>query len=263
MAANSGRTENTVKGNQKPTSGNSVYNSLDMMMRNFIDANVNTAAVVTVTGCDEPGPEGAAGYVTVKPLVAPVDNFGEAMPTAEAFQLPFLRYQAGKAAVVLDPQPGDIGLAVYTKSDSSGVGQGQPASNRTFDAANGFYIGGFSNQAPEIFIELNKEGEINIKAKADITIETEGDIKMAAANIAMKAATVTIDGVTSSTGGWSNSGGMTNNGGLINNGGISNNGGLTNNGGMTNSGGSTVSNGISLEEHTHTGDSGGTTSAPN
>jgi phage baseplate assembly protein gpV len=101
---------------------------------------------------------------------------------------------------VIDPEPGDIGLAVFTKVDSSNVGQGaetavQPGSLRTFDEGNGFYVSAFLNKAPEIYVELNKEGEINIKGKATIKIETEGDINIEAGGaLTFKAASVSVTG---------------------------------------------------------------------
>ena len=69
--------------------------------------------------------------------------------------------------------------------------------------SNGFYIGGFLNQAPSIFIELTQGGAINVTAPAGVNI----------------------------------------------------NGNVTVNGDV-------VASGISLDNHVHTGDSGGTTSPP-
>jgi hypothetical protein len=224
-----GRTERTVKGNASPNANKSAVNALDSMMGNFLANNLNTAALVTVSGVNDTGPEGAAGTVTCQPMVSPTDNFGAAMPTAEAFELPYFRYQGGKAAVVVDPQPGDVGLVVYTKADSSGAGPGQegpapPASDRPFDPANGFYLGGFKNEPPEIWIELNKDGEINIHGKADIKIETE-------ANLTIKAAKITLEGPVETSGGLNTSGAL-----------------------------STPT--ATFDTHTHTGDSGGATSPP-
>jgi hypothetical protein len=217
-----GKTENTVKGNVDPYSGNSVVNGLDKAIENALASKVHTAEVVRVTGVDAGGPSAPAGYVDVAPMVNGTDNFGGSIAGANLYRLPYLRVQGGKAALVIDPEPGDIGLAVFTKSDSTNVGQGaeaavQPASMRSFDQGNGFYVSAFLNKPPETFVELNKEGQVNIKGKADITIETAGKIILKGSAIEISGP-VTADGI--------------------------------------------VGNGISLDGHTHPGDSGGTTGRP-
>jgi hypothetical protein len=71
--------------------------------------------------------------------------------------------------------PGDIGLAVFAGRDCSNVKAGttepqQPASFRGNSMANGFYIGGFLNQAPSVFIELTQGGTVNITAPGGVNI---------------------------------------------------------------------------------------------
>jgi phage baseplate assembly protein gpV len=148
-----------------------------------------------------------------------------------------MRVQGGKAALVIDPEPGDIGLAVFTKSDSSGVEQAnttqvQPGSFRTFDQANGFYVSAFLNKEPEIWLELKKTGEVHIHGKTKIFIDTETDIEL-------KASQVTITGPLKVTGAVNTLAGITNTGSTVS------------------------SNGIVLDTHTHPGDSGGVTGGPN
>jgi phage baseplate assembly protein gpV len=225
----SNKTENTVKGNRKPSSGNSAYNAIDFMIQNHLQANVNTAALGQAGGGDSPGPTGAAGKLSAKPMVSQVDNFGQAMPQASAAGMPFFRLQAGKCAIVMDPQGGDKGLIVYTKADSSGVenqGDVPPASNRTFSSGNGFFFSGFSNSAPEVYVELNQAGQINIHGKTDMLIDTEG-------TITIKAAKIVIDGPIETTSS------------------------------LTISGGQLKTDTATFDTHTHTGDSGGSTSSPN
>jgi hypothetical protein len=256
-----GRTENTVRGNKGPSSANSTVNALDMMIKEGIDG-ICTASVVTVTGTDEPGPEAPAGYVTVQEMVDSVDAFGNKVPGPSAFKLPVFRYQQGTCAIVLDPQPGDIGLAVYTKEDASGVGQGAtepvlPASKRKFDKANGFYLGGFTNRTPtEMYFWVDKTGFVKLFTRENIEIETEKDCAFKvqgnmsidvqgnmstriSGGHSLKAGSISTDGPTSMKGG------------------------ITNQGGISNSGGSVSSNGKVLDSHTHPGDSGGVTGPPN
>jgi hypothetical protein len=86
-----------------------------------------------------------------------------------------MRYHAGIAAVILNPVAGDIGLAVFAGKDCSNVKVGTsepvpPASFRDNSMANGFYIGGFLNQAPSVFVELTQGGAVNITAPGGVNI---------------------------------------------------------------------------------------------
>lgn len=193
--------QNVVQGQMKPNTAGSPYNSLQFIIDQAIRHKVHTAVVVKVI-------KRTGQYVDVLPLVAQIDGFGNAIAPTTLFHLPYMRYHAGIAAVILDPVPGDIGLAVFAQTDCSNVKQGttepqQPASFRGNSMSNGFYIGGFLNQAPSIFIELTQGGAINVTAPAGVNI----------------------------------------------------NGNVTVNGDV-------VASGISLDNHVHTGDSGGTTSPP-
>jgi len=193
--------QNVVQGQMKPNTAGSPYNSLQFIIDQAIRHKVHTAVVVKVI-------KRTGQYVDVLPLVTQIDGFGNAIAPTILFHLPYMRYHAGIAAVILDPVPGDIGLAVFAQTDCSNVKQGttepqQPASFRGNSMSNGFYIGGFLNQTPSIFIELTQGGAINVTAPAGVNI----------------------------------------------------NGNVTVNGDV-------VASGISLDNHVHTGDSGGTTSPP-
>ena len=192
---------NEVKGVANYAAGNSQYNALSFMIQQAIREQVNTCVICKVVGV-------SSGYVDVLPMVTQVSGKGEAIPPTTLYKLPYMRYHAGVAAVILDPVPGDIGLAVFAGKDCSNVKVGTsepvpPASFRDNSMANGFYIGGFLNQAPSVFIELTQGGAVNITAPGGVNI----------------------------------------------------------NGNVTVSG-DLVASGKSLVNHTHTGDSGGTTSPP-
>jgi hypothetical protein len=197
----------------KPNTSGSPYNSLQFIIDQAIRHKVHTAVIVKVV-------RRTGQYVDVLPLVTQIDGFGNAIAPTTLFHLPYMRYHAGIAAVILDPVPGDIGLAVFAQTDCSNVKQGtsepqQPASFRANSMSNGFYIGGFINRAPTTFIELKQSGEIVITAPSGLTI----------------------------------------------NGNVTTNGNTSINGSQTLTG-DCVASGISLVNHVHTGDSGGTTSPP-
>jgi hypothetical protein len=143
------------------------------------------------------GADSLGGYVDVMPLVCQIDNFHNTLSPYTLYHLPYSRIQGGIAALVIDPQPGDIGLAVFAKRDSSRVKPGQaepvgPGSFRCFDQADGFYIGGFLNKAPESWLEIDPvSGDISLSTKTanvDISCRESGNIEINAksGNVSLK-----------------------------------------------------------------------------
>jgi hypothetical protein len=193
-----------VKGVQDVYAGNSEINALDFLVKQMIGATVNTAIPVIVTEVGAGGHENPAGRVTVKALVKQRDGNNLALPMADMFDLPYMRYQGGKVAVICDPVVGDIGLAVFAQQDSSNVRPGtsepvQPGSFRAFDMADGFYIGGFLNRPPATWVELEQNGTVTIHAPQKIrldapTIEITGAI-IAQNGITSSGAVVSSNGV--------------------------------------------------------------------
>lgn len=157
-----------VKGVANYAASNSPYNSLSFMIQQAIREQVNTCIICKVVGESD-------GYVDVLPLVTQISGKDEAIAPTTLYHLPFMRYHAGIAAVILNPVVGDIGLAVFAGKDCSNVKVGTsepvpPASFRDNSMANGFYIGGFLNQAPSVFIELTQGGAVNITAPGGVNI---------------------------------------------------------------------------------------------
>ena len=156
--------ENTVKGQKKPNTAGSEYNALQFMIQNALRGQIHTAIPVKVQSVD-------GLFVDVLPLVSGVDGYGEAVEPTTIFHLPVFRYHAGVAAFIVDPVPGDIGLAVFAQADSSNVTEGtdtpqQPGSFRRFSQSDGFYFGGFHKSAPSVFVEIMQDGHIKINAPA-------------------------------------------------------------------------------------------------
>jgi hypothetical protein len=158
-----------VKGVANYAASNSPYNSLSFMIQQAIREQVNTCIICKVVGVSD-------GYVDVLPLVTQVSGKDEAIAPTTLYHLPYMRYHAGIAAVILNPVVGDIGLAVFAGKDCSNVKVGTsepvpPASFRDNSMANGFYIGGFLNQAPSVFVELTQDGAVNITAPGGVNID--------------------------------------------------------------------------------------------
>ena len=163
-----------LKSNRKISSANSEVNALSFLVDSIL-SGVNTALPVQITAVNAGGSGASAGYVTVKPLVSQIDAGGNTIDPTNIFQLPYSRIQGGVAALVIDPVVGDIGLAVFAQRDCSNVGQEaskpvQPGSFRTFSQSDGFYVGGFLNKAPTVFVEVKQDNTVTITASGGVTI---------------------------------------------------------------------------------------------
>ena len=219
-----------------------MYNQLCYMVRQIIGEMVNTSALVSVGGVEGGGTSNPAGHVSATPLVAQTDAKGNALPMSPIPRLRFFRYQAGKAAIVLDPVAGDQGVAVYFKQDSSGVQDGAkeavvPGSFRNFDQSDGVVFSGVQNQAPTVWIELTQDEKVIIHAPQGVTIETDETAEITAGEkVIITAPAIELNGAITSNGQDGGAGTMDINGTL------------------------TV-DGINMNTHTHTG-AHGETSGP-
>ena len=181
--------DTTRTSNRKLNSGASEFNAISFLVEQAIKGMVNTAIPVRVDSCTKPGVGGAAGYGSATPLVMQRGADGKSLAPVSMPQLPYYRVQAGTAAVVLDPQPGDIGLAVFSQQDASNVKEGtsepvQAGSFRCFDMSDGFFVSCHYGQTPTTYIHLDPEtGEVTVKAPTKITldaptIELKGSLQM-------------------------------------------------------------------------------------
>ena len=233
-----------------------------LIVDQILGDTINTAEVVSIDAAEQSGTDGAAGYASATPLVCMTDGFDNTLPPTSIPKMPFLRPQAGKAAIVMDPQPGDKAILVAMKRDSSGVTSGknepvQPASFRSFDQADGYLINGFLGEAPEIWLHLNPvSGDISLSTKAaniEVSCRESGDItvKTGAGNITIectdtatvKSPNIVLDGNTRVTGNFTVEG--------ISEG--ASGGAFQTRGGINNEGGTIKSNAVTLDTHTHTG----------
>lgn len=228
------------------------FNQLEFIIERKIREMINTSALVRVDSCTSGGPSAPAGEVSATPLVAQTDGQGNALPMSSIPRMPHYRVQAGIAALIIDPVPGDIGVASFCKADSSTVGVGtsepqRPGSMRAFDQADGMLVASVSNKAPEVWIEIRQDKTIIVHAPEGVTIETDKDVTVnagqsvtisAAQSITLDAPQTTITGNLTATGEKGDAIAMT--------GTVSLTGSLT-------STGDQVAGGISQTGHTHTG----------
>ena len=160
----------------RPSSLWGVYNNLRFVVEQAL-ANVQTATIVKVIACSNDGGLSPVGTVDVQILANQVSiGAGGQMvgtPHLTMYGLPYLRVQGGANAIIIDPQPGDIGIAVFASRDITNVkstkAQANPGSFRTHDFSDGMYIGGLLNGTPTQYIQFSETG-IAITSPANLRI---------------------------------------------------------------------------------------------
>lgn len=244
---------NITDGNKTGTSNyyasTSKYNADDYHIRTVIDKLVNTAFIARIDACTSSG-EGGAKTVSATPLICEIDGDGDSLSMPSYQSLPHYRFQGGVAAFIADPQPGDLGVFICMKRDSSGLSSSsstpqKPATYRKFNLADAVMVATIQTKAPTVWIHVQQDNKITIHAPAGVTIETDATCNIKASSVNIDAPTTTVTGLLAVQGGMTVAGGS----------GASVDGSLTATGDVT-------ASGISLNSHTHTGDSGGTTSGP-
>lgn len=157
-------------------------------------SRLSTCTLVRVVACSNAGGVSAVGTVDVQPLVNQIAGNGSAMPHGQLYKLPYVRAQGGTSAVILDPKPGDLGLACFASRDISAIksptGAAQartegnrglnPGSKRQFNMSDGLYVGGLLNAVPLQYVRFY-EGGVDVVSPDKIrlqapTIELAGDV---------------------------------------------------------------------------------------
>ena len=235
----------------------SEYNALHFIITSIIKGLVNTAIPVRVDAIERPGTGGGARYLSATPLVKMRSAAGDALESVSIPKLRWFRLQHGKAAIVVDPKPGDIGLAVFAQQDVSALNGGnepvQPGSFRAYDMSDGFYIGGFFGPPPTTFVHIEDSGDIVITGPKNVTVNTTNATVNASGQTTINTPTTTITGDLTVVGHITGTGGMA----------ISGGSGASVTGSMTVTDDVTAG-GISLMTHTHSGvqPGGGSTGQP-
>src|SRR5512139_7424 len=123
--------EQGYQSNLDPTISATEYNALTFLIRQLL-SKVNTATLVQVKAVTNSGGVAAVGTVDVHPLINQQDASGNAIPHGTLYGLPYSRLQGGTNAVILDPQVGDIGIAIFASRDISAAkatkGENNPGS---------------------------------------------------------------------------------------------------------------------------------------
>lgn len=168
-----------VTGQQNPGTIGTPYNVLAFVFQQLLQ-NIQTVSLVKVLSCTNDGGLTPVGRVSVQPLVFQISGSGTITPHGEIADLPYMRLQGGQDALILDPKPGDIGVALFSSRDIANVkadpagavaaGGATPGSPGAFDWADGLYMGGFLNGNPTQYIRFSADG-IEIVSPTKITLQ--------------------------------------------------------------------------------------------
>lgn len=137
-------------------------------------SNVHTMIPVEVISVSVPtGTLAPIGRCSVRPLVQQVDGNNNVYGRGKIINVPYLRVQGGKNAVVLDPVVGDVGLCGFCERDISMVkrtgAEAAPNTRRQYSLNDAVYMFTMMSGTPEQFVHFKDSG-IDIKSTGDINI---------------------------------------------------------------------------------------------
>lgn len=183
-------------GNQTPGIVASDFATLAFIVQQKL-SQIATLTLARVVDCTNAGGVEPVGTLTVQPLVNMMSGDRVAFPHKPLYKVLYQRVQGGTNAVIIDPQPGDIGLIGFCSRDISAVkaakGIANPGSFRQFSMADGVYLftclGGV---APTQYVVLNDEG-VNIVSPTAVTIQAPtinliGDVVQEGGDVSMSQA---------------------------------------------------------------------------
>lgn len=111
--------------------------------------------------------------VDILPLLTQVDPTGAMIETSVIYGAPVFRLQRGASAVIMDPSPGDIGLALICDGDTTVVRANRepsvPGGRRRHSRSDAVYLGGVLNAAPTEYVKFTGSG-IEVKSPGTVNI---------------------------------------------------------------------------------------------
>ncbi|WP_254604679.1 Gp138 family membrane-puncturing spike protein [Acetobacter syzygii] len=143
--------QDKLVGSLRAEDGASAFNATNAAIRRIL-AMLGATAVVQVRAVRGSGLD-PVGMVDVQPMVHQQDGAGRTVPHGLIHNVPYLRLQGGRRALICDPAVGDIGAIIVCGRDIASVKATRqpaaPGSYRQHDYADSLYIGGFLNAAPQ------------------------------------------------------------------------------------------------------------------
>lgn len=180
-----------TQGQQTPADSASEFNAHHFLIKTIL-SGIATATLVQVKKVTNDGGLSPTGFVDLLPLINQIDGDGNSMPHPTIFNCPYGRLQGGANAVIIDPQVGDIGFAIFASRDTSSVvankAQANPGSRRRFDWADALYIGVSTlTEVPTQYVRFSAAG---------IEIVSPTEVKLSAPTVEIDCTTLTVNAST-------------------------------------------------------------------
>lgn len=172
-------------GQTDPTTGQGEWNKQRFLIQQQM-ANLNTSMPVEVLSVTGVGVN-PVGFVSVRILVDQVTGNDVTIPHGEIANVPYMRIQGGSNAIIIDPQVGDIGMALFCSRDISAVKSARqsapPGSRRMYSFSDCAYLGGVLNGAPTQYIQFTEGGIIihsptSVKGEAPLIQMSAADVQL-------------------------------------------------------------------------------------
>lgn len=158
----------------------------DVFVINQILAKFRTVALVQVQSCSNDGGLAPWGTVVATPVINMVNGIGQVQQYSPIYNLPYIRIQGGTDAIIIDPKPNDLGLALICDRDISSAKNAtaaplgpvnfNPATSRIARLADGVYLGGCLNGIPLRSIQFDDLGNIVLTALTAVKIVAPGGL---------------------------------------------------------------------------------------
>lgn len=166
-------------GQTDPTTGQGEWNKQRFLIQQQL-ANLNTSMPVKVLSVTGVGVS-PVGFVSLQILVDQVTGNDVTIPHGEIANVPYVRIQGGSNAVIIDPQVGDIGMALFCSRDISAVKNARqsapPGSRRMYSFSDCAYLGGILNGAPTQYIQFT-EGGILVHSTNGVSVgNTQSEVR--------------------------------------------------------------------------------------
>lgn len=139
-------------------------------------SRIRTTTMVVVTDVTVPQDKLAPiGRCSIRPLVQQIDGNNNVYSRGEIKNVPYLRVQGGKNAVIIDPVVGDVGLAGFCDRDISMVKRtgesAAPNTRRQYDINDAVYMFTCMSGEPEQYIHFT-ENEIHVTSPSKVLIDS-------------------------------------------------------------------------------------------
>ncbi len=165
-----------AKGWQQIQDISTEYGVLRFVIRSML-LKMQTAMPVRVLAVSNNGEVAVAGTVDVLPLVQTAQADGTSLEHKPIYGVPYMRVQGGANAIIMDPQVGDVGIAVFCSRDINGVKadpsspHGEPPSSaRAYDWSDAIYLGAVMWGVPSNYVRFPADGSIEVVSPVKITL---------------------------------------------------------------------------------------------